>query len=308
MDTENAPSRAPGFVIVRLWILVEADLLRLARLALDATRACGGNVFRAAENVSAVLARMREARVTAGGALEVRLMAGEQQLHLDFAEQCHVVSEMQAVESDHLTRLAARLRDESESRDAELLWQRNREAARIAAAQAEALEALEKSLLEKRQALAAATLQADTDPLTGLCNRRAYDARLDQAVAQADSSARPLSLLLLDLDHFKDINDSGGHGAGDRHLQHVGAVLRAVVSDPGDSACRTGGDEFALIMAASLGQALEVAQGVIRALDAGVSIGISLYRQGDTAQTLAGRADQALYRAKDAGRGRVMVA
>lgn len=307
MDTENASSRQPGFVVVRLWILVEADLLRLARLALDATRTCGGNAFSAAETVSAVLARMREARVTAGGALEVRLMADEQQLYLDFAEQRHMLSEIRAMERDRLAGLAARLRDESESRDAELLWQQNREAARIAAAQAEALEALEKSLLEKRQALAEATLQADTDPLTGLYNRRAYDARLDQAVAEARSGARPLALLFLDLDHFKDINDSEGHGAGDRHLQRVGAVLQTALADSGDSACRTGGDEFAVIMAAPLGQALEVAQGVIKALDGGVSIGLSLYRQGDTAQTLASRADQALYRAKGAGRGQVMV-
>lgn len=307
MDIDDVSPRQPGFVVVRLWILVEADLVRLARLALDATRACGGNAFRAAKTVSAVLARMREARVTAGGALEVRLIAEEQQLYLDFGEQRHTLSEIRAMEGDRLTGLAARLRDESESRDAELLWQQNREAARIAAAQAEALEALEKSLLEKRQALAEATLQADTDPLTGLCNRRAYDARLDQAVAKARLGARPLALLFLDLDHFKDINDSEGHGAGDRHLQHVGAVLRAALADPSDSACRTGGDEFAVIMAAPLEQALEVAQGVIKALDAAVSIGLSLYRQGDTVSALAARADQALYRAKDAGRGRVMV-
>lgn len=308
MDTKDIRSREQGFVVVRLWILVEADLLRLARLALDATRACGGNAFRAAENVSAALKAMRAARVKLGGALEARLVAEEQRLHLDFGDQHHLLSEIQVTEDGHLEALAERLRDESESRDAELLWQKNREAARIAAAQAEALDALERSLSEKRQALAEATLQADTDPLTGLYNRRAYDARLDEGVTRARLGEHPLALLSLDLDHFKDINDTEGHGAGDLRLRHVGTILRGLVSDPGDSACRTGGDEFALIMALPPERALEVAQAVIKALDAGVSIGLALYRQGDTTATLADRADRALYRAKDAGRGKVMVA
>ena len=308
MDTKDIRFREQGLVVVRLWILVEADLLRLARLALDATKACGGNAFRAAENVSAALKGIREARVKLGGALEARLIAEEQRLYLDFGDQRHLLSEIQVTEADHLERLAERLRDESESRDAELLWQKNREAARIAATQAEALDALERSLFEKRQALAEATLQADTDPLTGLYNRRAYDVRLDEGVARARLGERPLALLFLDLDHFKDINDTEGHGAGDLHLQRVGAVLQGILSDPGDSACRTGGDEFALIMALPLERALDVAQGVIKALDAGVSIGLALYRQGDTTTTLADRADRALYRAKDEGRGQVMVA
>ena len=300
--------REPGFVVVRLLILVEADLQRLARLALDAVRACVGNVFRGAENVSAVLTQIREARVKAGGALEVCLIVEEQKLYLDFGDQRHVLSEIQTIAADRLDSLAERLRGESESRDADLLLQQNREAARISAAQAETLNALERSLLEKRQALAEATLQADTDPLTGLCNRRAYDARLDQALGQARSGERPLALLFLDLDHFKDINDTEGHGAGDLYLRRVGAVLQEVISDPNDSACRTGGDEFALIMAVPLEQALGVAERVITALDAAVSIGLTLYRKGDTALALADRADQALYRAKHAGRGQTAVA
>lgn len=300
--------RQPGFVVVRLLVLVEADMARLARLALDAVRGCGGNVFRGAENVGGLLARIREARVAAGGALEARLVVDEQKLYLDFGDERHILSEIQAVAGDRLDGLAERLRGESESRDPDLLLQQNREASRVRAAQAQALDALEASLLEKRKALAEATLQADTDPLTGLCNRRAYDGRLDEAVAQARSDGRPLALLFLDLDHFKNINDTGGHGAGDLYLQRVGSVLREVVSSPKDSACRTGGDEFALIMAVPLEQALGIAERVIKALDAAVSIGLSLYRQGDSALSLAGRADQALYRAKHAGRGQTMVA
>lgn len=300
-------NRGPGFVVVRLLILVEADLPRLARLALEGVRACGGNVFTGALNVSAVLARVRDAQVVAGGALEVRLVVKEQTVSLDFGDQSCLLSGIVAVPAEQLEGLALRLRAESESRDPDLLLQQNHEAERLRAAQAQALEALEVSLSEKRRALAEATWQADTDPLTGLCNRRAYDTRLEQAVARAYSGERPLALLFLDLDHFKDINDAEGHGAGDLYLQRVGTVLRGVISDPPDSACRTGGDEFALILAASLDQALGIAQRVISTLESAVSIGLSVYREGDSALGLADRADRALYQAKHAGRGQAVV-
>ena len=85
------------------------------------------------------------------------------------------------------------------------------------------------------------------DPLTGLPNRRAFDARLDEEIARAARTGRPLSLVLLDLDHFKLINDHHGHPVGDEVLVEAGRRLDAATR-PGDVLARVGGEEFAWLL------------------------------------------------------------
>lgn len=300
-------AREAHFVILKLPLLVEADFLRFATLALDAARACGGNVFEAALNLSAASASMRQARAEAGGVLEAQLTAWNLVLWLSFGAGRERLCPIAAIDTASLKALSWRLRAASESRNADLLFQQNQAAARSVAAQAKLLESLEQTLQDKRRALAEVTMQAEVDPLTGLYNRRAYDARLALAVERARTGVRTLSLLFLDLDHFKAINDKEGHAAGDKCLQQVGVTLRSLVRSDEDSACRTGGDEFALIIAAPLEKAARVAEGIIKALTT-VSIGVVGYSDGDTPEALAARADSALYRAKAAGRGQLVVA
>ena len=144
------------------------------------------------------------------------------------------------------------------------------------------------------------------DPLTGLLDRGGFDAALASAldrVARGDAA----SLLLLDLDGFKRVNDNGGHSAGDRLLREAGMAIAAVVRD-GDAAARFGGDEFAVVLRRTAPREARVAaERILRALDGvnGASAGLAHLRPGEpiAAEEAVSRADLALYAAKGSERG-----
>ena len=157
---------------------------------------------------------------------------------------------------------------------------------------------------------------ATTDVLTGLSNRRAFDHHLKLELGIVDRRDTPLSLLVLDVDHFKRINDTHGHETGDKVLQAIAQVLagcaRAI-----DMIARVGGEEFAVILPnTDAGGALEVAQrmriAVAQAHCAGhqvtISVGSATLQSHEDATSLFSRADAALYAAKAAGRNRVVSA
>jgi diguanylate cyclase (GGDEF)-like protein len=160
------------------------------------------------------------------------------------------------------------------------------------------------------------TQRAMSDGLTGLLNRRAFDERLRAEAARAVAEGRPLSVALLDLDHFKAVNDRHGHPAGDRVLVQTAACLRAV-SRFGDHVARVGGEEFAWILpntdaAAAIGAAERVRR-AMAAVDFGdvgpatLSIGVCELAVAGDAGRLYELADVALYRAKAAGRDRCVL-
>ena len=148
---------------------------------------------------------------------------------------------------------------------------------------------------------------ATHDPLTGALNRRAFALLAEKQVAQAARTGRPLAVLMMDLDHFKRINDTLGHSGGDatlcRFVAVAGDVLRAE-----DVLCRFGGDEFvALLPHAEAAQAVAAAERLrlaFAATGATVSIGVASLRPGEDLEDLLRRADAALYDAKRAGRDR----
>ena len=160
--------------------------------------------------------------------------------------------------------------------------------------------------------------RASTDPLTGLANRSTFDQRLAALSSYFDRYARPFSVIALDVDFFKKFNDTWGHEAGDRVLQHVAELLRATVRDV-DLPARLGGEEFVVLLPETgLRQAAEVAERIRRMLEVRsvnwngtplrvtASLGVSAVPECTTtpAEALA-QADAALYRAKDGGRNRV---
>jgi diguanylate cyclase (GGDEF)-like protein len=167
--------------------------------------------------------------------------------------------------------------------------------------------------------LAIAELRASTDSLTGLPNKRAVADTLQRMVAQSSRSLSPLSLLVLDLDHFKTINDRLGHPVGDQVLANVGAALRSTLRD-GDFAGRNGGEEFILLLPdTDLVGALTAAEKVRVAVEeidipglevsTTASIGIAVYPEhAVNPERLERLADAALYVAKKSGRNRVEVA
>ena len=167
--------------------------------------------------------------------------------------------------------------------------------------------------------LAIAEIRASTDGLTGLPNKRAVTDALKRMYGQAATTGAPLSLLLLDLDHFKQINDVRGHALGDQVLAKVGAVLRSVLRT-GDFAGRNGGEEFAIVLPdTEIIMAVQIAERVRTAVaeislpgtDVTVttSIGIAGYPDhATTPERLERLADAALYVAKRQGRNRTEVA
>jgi diguanylate cyclase (GGDEF)-like protein len=157
---------------------------------------------------------------------------------------------------------------------------------------------------------------ASTDELTGVKNRRRFREDLDLFFAQADRQGFPLSLVMLDIDHFKQYNDAFGHPAGDLVLQKVGTLLRSIVRGH-DVVARYGGEEFVVLLPTTgPTQALEVAERLRNAIadqdwphrPVTASFGVAT-TEPDTpdAATLVGQADRALYLAKAAGRDRTAV-
>jgi len=139
------------------------------------------------------------------------------------------------------------------------------------------------------------------DPLTGLPNRRVWEWRLPEEIGRAQRSARPLSVAMLDLDEFKQVNDRLGHRAGDRILRELGSAWLASVRRSGDLMVRLGGDEFALMAPETDGLGLERLLARLRSVapaGAVFSAGAATWDGAESAADLAHRADQAMYRAK----------
>jgi diguanylate cyclase (GGDEF)-like protein len=159
--------------------------------------------------------------------------------------------------------------------------------------------------------------QAHDDHLTGLANRRSFDESLARAGAMSRRADDTLALITVDLDRFKEINDSFGHSEGDRVLQGGADAMRSVAGESGVAA-RLGGDEFVLLLRANRPAAVGVADALRGAVAArtdlpggapGLSIGIAVMPgDADTIEELVAASDSALYEAKTAGRGRVSVA
>jgi len=161
--------------------------------------------------------------------------------------------------------------------------------------------------------------QAIRDPLTGLFNRRYLEETMDRELHRSKRLKAPLGVVMMDLDHFKDFNDSLGHGAGDVLLSALAHVITAGVRTE-DIVCRYGGEEFLLVMpGASLETTRERAENVRQAVKAlrvkyqdrslkapTISLGVAIFPDhGSTAEEVIAAADAALYRAKEAGRDRV---
>lgn len=184
------------------------------------------------------------------------------------------------------------------------------------------LTATQKQMNEMRDELQNVRNEARTDALTKLRNRRAFDESLHQLAEESRIHRLPLSLIMIDVDSFKQFNDVHGHVMGDKALYTIAAVIQQNVKGK-DVAARYGGEEFAVILPdTSLAGARYVAENLRMAVEAiiirkgnkgdairgmTISCGVSMLRDGDALVELVDRADIALYQAKQAGRNKVVV-
>jgi len=203
----------------------------------------------------------------------------------------------------------------------ESLVQATKEVERVNKTLEARLSASKLEITKLQEVLEAVRSETLTDPLTSLANRKFFDDALAKALAAAQERQEPLSLMLMDIDHFKKFNDSYGHLTGDQVLRLVAVAVKQNVKGQ-DTSARYGGEEFAVILpSTALRPALTVADKIRRAVmtkelvkrstgenlgRVTMSIGVAALSPGDTPQSLIERADVCLYAAKRAGRNRVI--
>lgn len=177
----------------------------------------------------------------------------------------------------------------------------------------------EERVRQLEQELEEVSEKIQQDQLTGALNRRGMEETLEREINRADRQSTPISLALLDIDNFKQLNDTLGHQAGDQALTHMAAVIRETLR-PTDAVARYGGEEFLIIMPdTGLDEAMATVTRLQRELTKKFflhnnerllitfSAGVAL-RNGEAAADVISRADKAMYRAKKAGKNRVMAA
>ena len=175
-------------------------------------------------------------------------------------------------------------------------------------------------LAKQRQQIENLKIASRIDGLTQLANRSFFDKTIAETIITAKEGRAPLSLLLIDIDYFKNINDTYGHQAGDQVLKGIASKIRSSLRES-DFTARFGGDEFAVILQKTpANRAVDVAWKLCFNLressflfddtnvNVTVSIGVAEVSEGDTIESLIGRADQALYKVKVDGRNRAGVA
>ncbi|MGA7615059.1 MAG: diguanylate cyclase [Thermoanaerobaculia bacterium] len=223
--------------------------------------------------------------------------------------------------------IVVRLRTRALSRDAEELRRLVGEQTEELSQRVEQLREIQEELVEKNAQLEEANaqleLQSLVDELTGVNNRRSFQRELADEWNRALRRNDPISLILIDLDRFKDLNDRLGHQAGDAYLRELGALLMASIRRAGDVVARYGGEEFVLLLprteeehAVRIAEALRSkiesmeVPGLGRECQVTASCGVATMRPvpGDTVSEFVGRVDRALYAAKRSGRNRVCVA
>jgi diguanylate cyclase (GGDEF)-like protein len=221
--------------------------------------------------------------------------------HLEQAAQGDSLAELRSAVGGTIEVIRGAMDAQREHFDAELATMGSR------------LSSMREELLEARR-------EMTIDPLTQVFNRRAFDDALEQQVALSSFSGHPLVLLMVDIDHFKAVNDSRGHTVGDAVLQEIAGRIVRVFPRRSDFVARYGGEEFAVILPeVDAVAAPKLAERVLQAvrersvdvdppLTVTCSVGYALLRKGEAAAELLSRADQALYGAKHGGRDRAVSA
>jgi diguanylate cyclase len=222
------------------------------------------------------------------------------------------LEDLKHVLENHLEGLLGTMDQHQKQRD-----EREQEVAARLHSLAERVAHMEREAQGYREHLEEQRQKALVDPLTGLPNRAAWSERLDHEVKQWQQHGNTLLLAMLDLDHFKRINDNYGHLAGDKVLKIIANVLRKRLRGT-DFIARFGGEEFVLLMPSTVPAAgLKLLESLRASIEAcpfhfkgepvtiTVSVGMSAFRPGEHSDQVLKRADQALYRAKNAGRNRV---
>ncbi len=295
-------------LLLKYALLVEPDRQRLSGFVLFAVEKLGGNVFTAVIPLNRCMQKLYHKLQSDDNPLDISLLLDNKSLYVASNTDRYLICSISEEPSTEMIKtISTHLSQQSELADPELLRQRNArikndlEKAKIRATNE--MYQLERKLESRRIELELAQKNAETDGLTGLKNRGAYDIYLNTAIARCQRQNDPLCLVMLDVDNFKQINDSNGHLFGDEYLKKVANSMHEASRTDVDHCCRTGGDEFALIIYSDLSISERIAKTILKKMNNEVSMGIAQMLPDDTPTTLAERCDRALYEAKEKGRG-----
>jgi len=303
--------------LLRQNLAIEPDLQNFIGFVQTAVSRLGGNVFAVTPVVIHLADRLRQAGAGTGYPLPASLLLDQGELKVTWngRESETLVRLERQPDTAAISALRQHFQRSTEIEDPALLLRRNAEMARFleeSSARAEReLAEMQAALKQRQMELADTQRMAETDPLTGLYNRRAYDARIAQAFLEARTRNQPLTLVLCDLDRFKEINDQHGHQYGDAYLCKMAQAMTAVIRSGTDFAFRFGGDEFAILYRCGKDIALKRVLQLLQDMSGRISVGIAAISKeepcpGDLTDFIE-RADRALYEAKHRGRGRIVV-
>lgn len=302
--------------LLRLNLAIEPDLQNFVRFLMESVRCLKGNAFQAAIASVELSQYLRAEGACCGHPFSVSVQLQGRRMQVHWNKKSFEIVQLGDVAQSEIEQLRDHLRKSTESTDSEILIQRNdamvRHLHETRARTERELAELELKLQSRQAELQISIQQAETDPLTGLLNRRAFDERLSQAFRHTmRQKSSPLSLMMLDLDYFKTINDQHGHLYGDAYLVRMALTLRGAIREDVDCAFRFGGDEFAMLIYSDYVTACERARQVLAQMEGRVSIGIAAIdphtRDDLTLEDFIHQADSALYDAKHRGRGRAVV-
>lgn len=308
-----------GVELLKQNLPIEPDLQNFIGFVLTAAKQLGGNSFAASRASLALVKRLRSAGAASGYPLPVRLVLQDLTLSAlwgDNNERFPIARLKEEPDADIVYSLQRQLQRSTEMDDPTLLLKRNLEMTQFfdemrRRTEQELLD-MQRTLEERQTELWETIRQAETDPLTGLLNRRSFDDKIDRAFKRTlRQKGECVSLALLDLDFFKQVNDEFGHQYGDAYLNKMGHIMREHIRTDVDFAFRIGGDEFALLLFSNETVACEKCLRILADMGHKVSIGIYSISGSDheavSMDQFFNFADKALYAAKESGRGRVMV-
>ncbi|MCW8929485.1 MAG: GGDEF domain-containing protein [Gammaproteobacteria bacterium] len=323
--TASEPNDSLGvksMLLLKLPFFVEPDKQRFIQFVMKCLEMLNVSPFVGAAKLPAMLENISKTQGSEAEYSNLQLVLQANKLYLGTCDRVQnsslnctqdefLLSLSEQPSEERIEEIREMLRLESEVSDPELLRQHNESirlemnAAKERAAQ-ELLQ-LEQKLDAKRSQLQESIRAAEIDSLTQIYNRGAYDRRLEDGVKYCQRQGNPLSLIMLDLDYFKEVNDNLGHQAGDEVLKNMAKFMTQFTRKDVDHVCRMGGDEFAVICFAETEFAHRSAEKILQSMDNKVSIGIALLRADDTVESLISRTDEALYEAKERGRGQIVI-
>jgi len=294
--------------ILQMHIIVEPDRQRFAGFVIEIASAIGMSSLQVAMKLSAILENMRREASKNNQIIKAAAGIDNDKFVISWQGYSAVLGSLTRPLCDlSLRDIIENFRKKIEFVDPGLLRRQNQKVQgdlertkKIADLQ---MAELETALAKKKEEVKLYIRESETDALTGLLNRRAYDQKLLGFMRRSLREKTLLSLIFLDMDNFKKVNDDFGHQVGDELLRKMARVMKGSIRKDVDLSFRIGGDEFAIILFADSSKAKRVVQNILKGMDGKVSIGIAFMEASDTPETLAARADKALYSAKDGGRG-----